>query len=389
VTGSTLAPPPTTPVPEQPRVLFVGAFPPRDRKVFGGMVTACRTLLRSSFSRRLDLDLLDSTQLDHPPPRFPVRAVMAVRRLAIYVHRLVFRPPSAVLLFAATGMSLLEKGVMARLARLRGVPAFLFPRAGAVMEESRRSPLARRWTRWSFDGASGIFCQGQRWRRYFGDLLDASPAETPIVPNWTATPELLEIGRERVFRRNGPVRLLFVGWLEREKGVEELLDACAELEGRHAFTLELVGAGRLLPPSPVEREPEGSAARIRFRGWLEGEELRNAYRDADVFVLPSWAEGMPNALIEAMAAGLPVVTTPVGAIRDFVVAEEHALLVPPRDGVRLAAALARLIEDGALRRRLGRAAHGLAASCFCVERAADIMVREFEAVHERRLAGAL
>ena len=69
----------------RPRVLFVGAFPPPGAKVFGGMVTSCGALLQSSFPTRLDLDMLDSTQISNPPPGLAVRLLRAGRRCARFI----------------------------------------------------------------------------------------------------------------------------------------------------------------------------------------------------------------------------------------------------------------------------------------------------------------
>src|SRR6476646_2804283 len=104
------------------RVLFVGAFPPPNSSVFGGMVTSCRILLASSFPSRVELDLLDNTQLSNPPPRFVVRLIRAAGKLARFVARFERRRPDVVVLFVAVGASIAEKGCMAWYARLRGVP---------------------------------------------------------------------------------------------------------------------------------------------------------------------------------------------------------------------------------------------------------------------------
>jgi hypothetical protein len=177
------------------------------------MVTACRALLESSLPQRVDLVLLDTTQLTNPPPRLSIRLVMALRRLAEFTIQILRRRPDAVLLFAAAGLSLLEKGVMARIARTLGVQAILFPRAGSVMDAFHRSRFQRAWMGWAFRGPSKIFCQGDRWRHFFVEVVGRSEKDTPIIPNWTATPALLELGRNRTPRASGPIRLIFVGWL--------------------------------------------------------------------------------------------------------------------------------------------------------------------------------
>jgi glycosyltransferase involved in cell wall biosynthesis len=364
----------STPAPMQrARLLVVGAFPASGRAVYGGMVTSCRALLRSSLPGRADLTLVDTTQSTHPPPRALVRGWLALRRMVGYIAALERSRPDAVMLFVAAGMSVADKGAMAWYARLRGVPALLFPRGGPVLEACRRSRLARTWVRLAFHGARMILCQGPAWHRFALETLGFAPEAAPVIPNWTASDELLELGRARQDAAAAP-RVLFVGWLDREKGITELLHACRELAAQRQFTLHLAGEGNLSAEARAFVAAHGLGERVQFCGWLGEPGLREQYARADIFVLPSWSEGLPNAMIEAMAAGLAVVATEVGNIPDTLQNETSALLVPPRDAAALRAALQRLIDDAALRRELGLAAHRIAATQFGVEPAVERII---------------
>jgi glycosyltransferase involved in cell wall biosynthesis len=96
--------------------------------------------------------------------------------------------------------------------------------------------------------------------------------------------------------------------------------------------------------------------------------LLHLFAEADLFVLPSYAECLSVALLEAAASGLPVVTTNVGALAEAVVPGESGLLIPPGDRVALESALERLASDAPLRQRMGRAGHALAQRKFDAER---------------------
>lgn len=355
---------------KQPRVLFVGAFPPLGTKIYGGMVTSCRALLKSSFASRVELDLVDSTQIAHPPPRLPTRLILASYRLLTFIVQLERKRPSAVILLIAAGASVAEKGVMAWYARMRRVPALMFPRGGPVIDACRASRFTRAWTRFAFRGGRVVLCQGPAWREFAINTLGFDAPECPIVPNWTATDDLLAIGQTRT-PRNGKLALLFVGWLDKEKGVVELLDACKALAATHRFTLTLVGEGNRSEYARNFVAENGLSGLVSFRGWLDGPELVSAYAEADIFVLPSWSEGLPNAMIEAMAAGLPVVVSAVGNIPDAIADGTSGLLVPPRNGLLLRAAIQRLLESPRLRTHLSLNAHALARERFGVENAVD------------------
>jgi glycosyltransferase involved in cell wall biosynthesis len=375
---------------ELPRVLFVGAFPPPNSPIFGGMVTSCRALLASTFSKRVQLDLLDSTQFSNPPPSLAVRVVLAARRLVRFVRAFEARRPDVVLLFVAVGASIVEKGVMARYARMRGVPTFMFPRGGSIIDACRASSFTRAWARMAFRGAAKIVCQGQAWRRFAIDILGFPSAEVVVIRNWTATRELLEVGARREPRRGTPIRLVFVGWLEREKGIFELIDACRQLHPNRKFTLDIVGDGHASAEALVLVTRHGLNEVVQFRGWLRVPELTQTLTDCDVLVLPSWAEGLPNAVVEAMAARLAVVVTGVGAIPDVITDHRSGLVVTPQDSESLRVALAEVIDDDALRERLAAEAYKIAVRDFGVEAAADKLLLEIKnTVAAARTTGAL
>jgi glycosyltransferase involved in cell wall biosynthesis len=293
-------------------------------------------------------------------------------RFSTYLVQFERLRPDVVILFCAVGASVVEKGVMAWYAHFRGSNAFMLPRAGAASYGSR---FTRSWVRVAFGGVRKILCQGPALQRLAISLLGFRPEDAPIIPNWTATPALLSIGRQRSFNTGDrPVRLLFLGWLEREKGAFELIEACRQLSESRRFVLDIVGEGKASASLRELVVRYGLGETVRFRGWLKGADVESALAEADVLVLPSWAEGLPNAMVEAMAARLAVVVSAVGNIPEVVTDGREALLVPPRNVSALKAALARVIDDPVLRRHLGDAAFTLAASQWGVEQAVEGML---------------
>ena len=114
---------------------------------------------------------------------------------------------------------------------------------------------------------------------------------------------------------DGPLNILFLSRVEDYKGIYELADGLAQLPSG-TFTCVFAGDGSGLPAFKNYVEEKGYGF-FEFPGYLSGEEKRKAYREADVYILPSHTEGMPNSLLEAMAAGLPCVVSAVGGIPDF------------------------------------------------------------------------
>jgi len=367
------------------KVLVVGAFPRPGSPIFGGVVTTCRALLDSSFPDRFDLSLVDSTQVANPAPGLLTRSFLSLRRLLRFLCTLLRFRPDAVLLFASVGLSLLEKGVMARLASLIDARTLIFPRSGLILDQAASSSLHRRWIRWALSGADLFLCQGEAWQRFAVGTVGFPVDRAPLIPNWTASNALLAVGRSRLPGVSAsPLRLLFLGWLEDHKGVFELLEACRVLAGGHAFELTVAGRGNAEDDARSFVEREGLAERVAFAGWVRGAELEALLAGSDVLVLPSWSEGFPNAMIEAMAAGLAVVVSAVGNVPDVVTDGREALLVPPKDPVALAGALERVIDDADLRRGLAMRGHAFAAERYAVEPGVERLSQAIGTVVEAR-----
>jgi glycosyltransferase involved in cell wall biosynthesis len=179
----------------------------------------------------------------------------------------------------------------------------------------------------------------------------------------------------------GPL-LLFVGRLDPQKGLHTLLDALHPLlRVWPTLHLVLLGAGPLHGEVEARVARTGLADRILLRG-LVGDVVPYL-RVADIFVLPSLAEGMPNALLEAMATGLPCVASAIGGCRDVITDRQTGLLVPPRDTAALQGALQELLQSPALRERLGAAARRDAVARFGLEE----MVGRYEACYRAVIAG--
>jgi glycosyltransferase involved in cell wall biosynthesis len=151
------------------------------------------------------------------------------------------------------------------------------------------------------------------------------------------------------------LRLLFVGRLTRQKGADVLLQAMRALRGRLDVEAALAGDGDARPALERMAGDLGLRDAVRFLGWCDRARIAAESRAADVFVLPSRDEGMSNAILEAMAAGLPVVATGLAANRQLVAEGSSGLLTPPDQPEALAEAILRLGADAALRQRLGAA----------------------------------
>lgn len=349
--------------------MIVGAFPNFKKQIFGGFVTVCNALLESSFQNKFRLILIDSTQSSNPPPNFLIRSAFALRRFFLFVYHLILEKPQAVLIFTASGFGLLEKGMMGRLAQVMSVPNLMFPGGGYLLKNYDNSLPMRFFSSVALKKADKILCQGKQWQDFAVEKLGFSLENTPIVENWTASEKFLKIGEERDFSnlRDKRIRVLFVGWLDREKGVMEILDALVHSSLAQSITLELLGEGNAYTDAKELVETNSLSEIVSFRGWLHGKDLEAAYRNADVFLLPSWMEGLPNAMVEAMATGLVPVISAVGNIPSVVTHGENGLLVKPKDSTSIELALQQLVLDRSLIEKFGKKACQFARENFSTE----------------------
>lgn len=221
--------------------------------------------------------------------------------------------------------------------------------------------LAHRWT----VNAAAVADVLRTRERIDADRID-------VIPTGIELARFEPRARDRAFRAaHGAADtehlIVCVGRLDRYKGHDNLLEAFAALgRERPRVRLLLVGDGRFRDTLTARARSAGLADRVSFSGALG--DVRPALAAADVFVQASDEEGLPGAVLEAMAMGLPVIATDVGGTREAVNDGVTGLLVPARDAAALAAAVARLLDDPGLAARFGSFGRKRVAEEFSSER---------------------
>jgi glycosyltransferase involved in cell wall biosynthesis len=265
------------------------------------------------------------------------------------------------------------------LAHLAGV------RAVVITEHIGARPHSggQRWLkRWELSRADVPVAVSRSVAGVLSEQYGLAPELIEVVPNGVPAPRALAPGERARLRAAWGVperaRLwLTVGRLEDQKGIDILLDAWAALPAPRPY-LAVVGGGSRLAALEAQARALDLSERVRFVGVVP--EARAVYGAADGFVLASRFEGMPLALLESMAAALPVVATAVAGVGEVADAET-ARLVPPLDARALAAAVAALEGDPVLARTLGERAAARVAERFGDAR----MVDAYEAIYRRAL----
>lgn len=360
------------------KILVVGGFRGKEFGVHGGMARSCELLMESNFKNVFDVILVDSTQRTNPPQHLIYRFWNAFFRFFVFLYRCFSERPTALLIFYADGLSFYEKMLMGCIGRLFRLRVFLFPRAGKLIERSRENRLILNVVKFLSQCGHVFLCQGPEWQRFALYELGFPQDATYIVPNWTAEEVYLAIGRDRKFSDENKtfVNIMFMGWLEPEKGVRELLESFLSLHAwKDNVKLSILGRGSLEHEARHFVSMNKLNHRVEFFGWVqEKHDIASIMRAQDIFVLPSWFEGFPNAAIEAMGAGLSTVLTDVGTVSDFFSNGSEALIIKPRSKIDLTNALKRLSTDKKLRQKLGRNGFKRVSNEFAVEPAINTLI---------------
>lgn len=355
------------------RVLVNG--PLSDR--IGGMETYCRDYLSTALPYEFEIRtcraiLLPSVFTTHGILRICLRALNAVLVTLVWIGALTRRRPDIAHIHTNSFGGFYVKGILAILARLAGAHSILHVH-GAQFDDffNDASRAGRTAIRYLLSASSVVIVLSKGWRRFFSSI--GVPDDRLVV---MANATFLPVVSARLAALR-PLNVLFMARFERRKGVHELVRAIqnnADLRQSCQFVLAGPQADDWEFIAQAAHDQELSSC-VELPGAKTGSDREQALREADVFVLQSFAEGMPIGLLEAMSYGLTCITTPVGGIPDVIQHGRNGLLITPGDADGLAEALRLLASDRTLVQRLGREARAT-------------IEREFSwAVRERELAG--
>ncbi|MDB5874140.1 MAG: glycosyl transferase, group 1, partial [Ramlibacter sp.] len=251
----------------------------------------------------------------------------------------------------AERLSLVRKGAIVALCRAIGVPVVLHLHAAQLHHYYHGLPgPLQRITRWVFSLPASVVVLGAAARRFVIEDLRVPAKRVEIVINGVPEPS-----QPRAVRAPGaPQRVLFLGNLSERKGVSDLLQALAR-PGFEAGPLEVVlaGGGDVAGYEAKARDL-GLEDTVRFAGWCGQQQVARLMAQSDVLVLPSYDEGLPLVILEALAHGVAVVCTPVGEIPSALTDGVNARFVTPGDIDGIAAGLQQVLARPELLETLGR-----------------------------------
>lgn len=253
-------------------------------------------------------------------------------------------------------------------------------RSGPHLKTRILNPLTRLWQiKLGLHHSDLVFCLSEQDREYFSQALGLEPARLVRLPAG-ATGTYACADPRRLSR---PVRrIVFSATWRKNKGIEDLIPAFSLITSKYpGIRLTVLGGG--LPEDAIRSHFPGEVAElVDVVETSDDQGNLKHLLDADIFLLPSLFEGTPLTLIEAMAAGLPVVTTATSGMKDIIRDGENGLLVPIRKPSAIADAVGRLIADEDLRVALGTLAQQEATAKYTWEKSSQRVLSEYQRLIE-------
>jgi glycosyltransferase involved in cell wall biosynthesis len=329
-----------------PRVALVG--PPLAAS--GGIGRVMTYLLETLPAEHQPVEVLDT----RGSARHPVLSVFPLLRVLWRLSTLLFRRRVDVVHvnISSHGSTLRKLAIVELVTRLRR-PCVLHLHASSYPEFYASLPrtvasLVRR----GFGRATIVVALGASWRDYVVEVLHVDPARVAVLPNAVPGPATL------VPLRRGPdepTHVVFLGRLGERKGTGDLLQALARIPEALRWRATIAGDGARAGYESQAAEL-GIGGGVRLPGWVGADETSELLATAHVLALPSRAEGLPMSVLEALAYGVPPLTTPVGSIPEVIRDGDNGRLVPVGDVSALADALTELCAHEDDRHALAAAA---------------------------------
>jgi glycosyltransferase involved in cell wall biosynthesis len=343
------------------KVMILGPLPP----TVGGITTLIQEILRSKMLRGYAFTVFDTQRptYDYCKEvwdyslvfrigwfRLVKSFVWTVAHLMSFPFALLRNRPSVVHVNSVGYWVYWENGIYVLLSKIFGKRA-LFHIHGGGFEDfyDKSNRIFKVLIRGILTLPDKIIVLSPSWRKFMSKLVSQNKIE--VIENFVDSSAFSKVNREKTSDRN--VTVLFVGgYGAKAKGLYDFINA-ASLATKMCKTIKFV----LLACSGIKGlatlcKEKGITENTRIEGYLRGTEKLELFANSDIFVLPSYAEGFPVTMLEAMAAGLPIIASSVGAIPDVIKDGENGFLIEPGDYTTLARKICLLASDKNLRNKM-------------------------------------
>lgn len=269
------------------------------------------------------------------------RVAHSLWRYLVFVWALMCSRPSVVSVHTAVSASYYRKLGYIILSRLFAVPVVLHIHPASFYEFfSKGGRLRRLVVTEGLNLCEKVVFLSQRsmdqFRPFFQDAwmsVMSNPVDVELYESRIRPPA------------KGNYRILFMGWIIKEKGVYDIVEVMPEVIARFPQVQFLFAGNKEVDRLKKQIEERQLSRYAKVLGWVDGKEKLELFRTSRMFLLPSYSEGVPNVILEAMASGLPAITCPVGGIPSVFVEGENGYFVSPGDTKNLAARIIQMLGD--------------------------------------------
>jgi glycosyltransferase involved in cell wall biosynthesis len=340
------------------RILMVGPH----RSVKGGIPSVVNSYYESDLVNTYDVVYVVS-HVDGSKFR---KFSQAIKGLLCYVKELITFSPDIVHIHISQDASTFRKSVFVLIGKIFRKRLIIHSHASQFRKFYENMPgFIQAYIRFVLNQADIFLVVCNYWKKEFASILgDQTPIKVlfnpVVVPEWQ---------REYEESDSRNVNLLFLGRLGERKGIYDLLASLESIKSRDksGFTLYVGGDGEIekFKQVVVSRRLEDN---VVYLGWVDENGKRDALRKSDIYVLPSYSEGLPVSILEAMSYGLPVISTPICGIPEAITDNENGFLVEPGDVSALADKIFLLMDNDEIRKRMGEKAYQVAKNIFSVDK---------------------
>ena len=286
----------------------------------------------------------------HEEGSVALRVLVFGRALGELVWRILLEDVNLVHIHLSQRGSAFRKAILTALVLLFRKPVILHAHGSEFrLFYSKLTPRIKQLLGWVFSRCSRFIVLSESWKNFYITSLGLKDEQVVVLANPVKLPPQVP---HRPSSKE--VNLLFLGRIGQRKGAFDLIKAFAALpiEQKNQAKLIIGGDGEVEQAKSLVQSLNLTAY-ITVPGWVEPEQRDELLAKADVFILPSYNEGLPMAILEAMGWGLPAITTPVGGIPELVTNRKDGLLVNPGNIEQLLEAIKSLIKNESLRLKLG------------------------------------
>ncbi|MCM1144300.1 MAG: glycosyltransferase family 4 protein [Blautia sp.] len=330
------------------KVLMIGP----DRSVHGGVSGVVNNLYEAGLDQKVDLYYI-GTMVDGSKAR---KLWQAIKAYILFLCRI--SSYDIVHVHMASDSSYYRKSIFIKTAKRLHKKVVLHQHGGNFQEfyTEELSDKGRDAVKKVFTMSDKLLVLGKVWKDFFATVTGRD--DIMLLPNSIQIPPLPA-------KRYDMHKILFLGRLCKEKGIEELFAAMQKL--RETYPDATLYLGGIWEDKELEKKAANLGDCITYLGWLSGKKKQKYLEECDIFVLPSYFEGQPVSLLEAMAYACAIVASDVGSIPDMIVDGETGLLTPPGDTETLTNCLLTLLGQPELSGQLAGKARRKAEEEFSIE----------------------